>query len=44
LTGRLPEWVDWFNHPRLYQACVNIPPAEVENSHAALAEAGRATA
>ncbi len=24
------EWVDWFNHRRLYRYCGNIPPAEME--------------
>jgi len=24
------EWVDWFNHRRLYQHCGDIPPAELE--------------
>lgn len=24
------EWVDWFNHRRLYQHCGDIPPAEFE--------------
>jgi putative transposase len=38
------EWVDWFNHRRLFQACGDIPPAELEAAHyrhhAALAAAG----
>ena len=38
------EWVDWFNHRRLFEACGDIPPAELEAAHyrqlAALAEAG----
>jgi putative transposase len=38
------EYVDWFNHRRLFQACGDIPPAELEAAHyrqqAALAEAG----
>jgi putative transposase len=37
------EYVDWFNHRRLYEACGDIPPAELEHTHyrhhAALAEA-----
>jgi putative transposase len=41
------EYVDWFNHRRLYEACGDIPPAELEaahyRQHAALAEAGRST-
>lgn len=24
------EWVDWFNHHRLYEHCGDIPPAELE--------------
>lgn len=24
------EWVDWFNHRRLYEHCGDIPPAELE--------------
>ncbi|BAY00261.1 putative transposase for insertion sequence element IS986/IS6110 [Mycobacteroides stephanolepidis] len=27
------EWVDWFNHRRLYQYCGDIPPAEPENAY-----------
>jgi putative transposase len=27
------EWVDWFNHRRLYEYCGDIPPAEAENLH-----------
>ena len=42
------EYVDWFNHRRLYQACGDIPPAELEAAHyrqqAALVEAGHSTA
>ena len=38
------EWVDWFNHRRLLEACGDIPPAELEQAHyhhrAAVAEAG----
>jgi putative transposase len=41
------EYVDWFNHRRLYQACGDIPPAELETAYyrqnAALAEAGQTT-
>ena len=25
------EWVDWFNHRRLYEYCGDIPPAELED-------------
>ena len=24
------QWVDWFNHRRLYEYCGDIPPAELE--------------
>jgi putative transposase len=38
------DYVDWFNHRRLYQACGDIPPAELEaayySQNTALAEAG----
>ncbi|WP_424769582.1 IS3 family transposase [Nocardia brasiliensis] len=27
------EWVDWFNHRRLYQHCGDIPPAEMETAY-----------
>jgi putative transposase len=27
------EWVDWFNHRRLYQYCGDIPPAELETAY-----------
>ncbi len=27
------EYVDWFNHRRLYQDCGDIPPAELEAAH-----------
>ena len=27
------EWVDWFNHRRLYEYCGDIPPAELEALH-----------
>ena len=41
------EYVDWFNHRRLYEACGDIPPAELENAYyrqnAALTEAGQTT-
>jgi putative transposase len=42
------EYVDWFNHRRLFEACGDIPPAELEDAyyrhnHAALAEAGHST-
>jgi putative transposase len=28
------EWVDWFNHRRLYEYCGDIPPAELETAYA----------
>lgn len=38
------EYVDWFNHRRLYEACGDIPPAELEAAYyshnTSLAEAG----
>jgi transposase InsO family protein len=41
------EYVDWFNHRRLYEACGDIPPAELEAAYyrqnAALIEAGQTT-
>ncbi len=27
------EWVDWFNHRRLYEYCGDIPPAELEETY-----------
>jgi putative transposase len=27
------EWVDWFNHRRLYEYCGDIPPAEAEKHY-----------
>ena len=27
------EWVDWFNHRRLYEFCGDIPPAELEAAY-----------
>jgi putative transposase len=27
------EWVDWFNHRRLYQHCGDIPPADLEAAY-----------
>ena len=27
------EYVDWFNHRRLYEACGHIPPAELETAY-----------
>ena len=27
------EWVEWFNHRRLYEYCGNIPPAELEAAY-----------
>jgi putative transposase len=27
------EWVDWFNHRRIYEYCGDTPPAELENHY-----------
>jgi len=27
------EWVDWFNHRRLYERCGDVPPAELEAAY-----------
>jgi putative transposase len=27
------EWVDWFNHRRLYEYCGDIPPAALEAAY-----------
>jgi len=27
------DYVDWFNHRRLYEACGDIPPAELEAAY-----------
>ena len=27
------EWVDWYNHRRLYEYCGDIPPAELEQRY-----------
>ncbi len=27
------EYADWFNHRRLYEACGDIPPAELEDTY-----------
>ena len=27
------EWVDWFNHHRLYEYCGDIPPVELETAY-----------
>ena len=27
------EYVDWFNHRRLYEACGDIPPAQLEDAY-----------
>ena len=41
------EYVDWFNHRRLFEACGDIPPVELEAAHyrqrAALAGTGHST-
>ncbi len=33
------EWVDWFNHRRLYEHCGDIPPAEAEDHYYARQDA-----
>jgi putative transposase len=33
------EWIDWFNHRRLYQHCGDIPPAEAEDLYYAAHQA-----
>jgi putative transposase len=30
------EWVDWFNHRRLYEYCGDIPPVDLEATYYAL--------
>ncbi len=39
------EYIDWYNHRRLFEACGDIPPAELEDAHyrqnASLTEAGQ---
>ncbi len=41
------EYVDWFNHRRLFQVCGDVPPAELEaahyRQHAALTHAGHSS-
>jgi putative transposase len=27
------EWVDWFNHRRIYEYCGDIPPVELEAAY-----------
>jgi len=27
------EWIDWFNHRRLYEYCGDIPPTELKAAH-----------
>lgn len=27
------EWVDWFNHRRLFEPIGNVPPAELETTY-----------
>jgi putative transposase len=27
------EWVDWFNHRRLYEYCWDIPPVDMEAAY-----------
>jgi transposase InsO family protein len=35
------EWVDWFNHRRLFEAHGQIPPAEFEEIHYRQTNSGR---
>ena len=35
------EWVDWFNHRRLFEAHGQIPPAEYEENHYRQKDSGR---
>ena len=41
------EYVDWYNHRRLFETCGDIPPAELETAYyrhnPALTEAGQST-
>jgi putative transposase len=41
------DYIAWFNHQRIYEACGDIPPAELEAAHyrhrAALAKASHST-
>ena len=27
------EWVDWFNHRRIYEYCGDLPPAQMEDTY-----------
>jgi hypothetical protein len=27
------EWVEWFNHRRIYEYCGDVPPAQTEATH-----------
>ena len=33
VEAALAEWVDWYNHRRLHEACGDIPPVEYEQHH-----------
>jgi putative transposase len=35
------EWVDWFNHRRLYEYCGDIPPVELETAYYAQTRTSR---
>ena len=37
-----PEWVDWFNNRRLFEALGDIPPAEAESAYYATMTQSRA--
>ena len=38
------EWVEWFNHRRLYQHCGDMPPAEIEDHYYAQTRAQQTAA
>ena len=38
------EWVEWFNHRRLYQHCGDMPPTELENHYYAHSRAQQTAA
>ena len=43
-TGHTLEWVDWHNHRRLHSACLDMPPAEYEQTNYGQHPAQRGTA
>lgn len=44
VESALAEWVDWYNHRRLHEACGDIPPVEYEQHHHRRRTAGEAPA